>query len=141
MKSAIIPNVPDRAEQLREWEQNRLNELSLDLQAHWLRCIPAVILSATLWALAGYFGLPSIARYLIAGFTLAYLLGRIIVWLRLWGAYVERQLIDIQALLGNERPVYYQRGDLVAFDPNPLYARLEAIERSIDRVREVAHQC
>jgi hypothetical protein len=105
----------------------------MDLMAHWCRAIAAMVPAAITWWLVDVWS-PSfsgVLKFLIAFWSAAYLLGRVIMWLRLWGAYIERQLIDIQALLSNVQPSYYQSGDIASFEPNALFEKLDGIEQKV----------
>jgi len=66
--------------------------------------------------------------------AIVHIVGKVIVWLRLWGAYIERRLTEIVALVRNESPEYYRSGDLVDFEGNPLFARLDALEQAVNRL-------
>jgi len=125
-----------RSKQLEEWEEKRLFEVKFDLFAHWMRSIVALVPSALAWWLVDYFNPPfsSTLRFVIVFLSAIYLLGRIVVWLRLWGAYLERELIDIKALLANERPAYYTSGDIASFEPNALFGRLNEIYERLNEI-------
>lgn len=126
-----------RQEQLQEWERSRLSELRLDLFAHYWRSIAGLLVTSWAWWAVDRFELwhAGMLKYAIAFCGGMYLTGRVIVWLRLWGSYIERRLIEIEALIGNERPSYFDSGDIISFDDNPLYARLTEIEDQIVRLR------
>jgi hypothetical protein len=130
-----------RSEQIKDWEEKRRAEVKLDLFVHWQRSIGAFGPSLLAWACVEYFkeyfnpSFASIIKFSIAFLCAVYLLGRVIVWLRLWGAYIERQLIDIRALISNELPSYYQSGDAALFEPNVLFEKLTKIEHQIEAIR------
>lgn len=124
-----------RSEQLKDWERRRSAELSMDVVAHWLRSLPAVVVAVAAWKGVSYFDLssPDTWRFAIALLAIVQIAGGLIVWLRLWGAYIERRLTEVEALLSNEMPEYYASGDLIDFERNPLYARLAALESAVKR--------
>jgi len=62
-----------------------------------------------------------------------YVVGKVITWLRLWGAYIERRLSEIEALLTDERPCYYSEPS-PQFDENPLFTKLTSIEDRLERL-------
>jgi hypothetical protein len=74
---------------------------------------------------------------LVAFVAGAYLAGTVIVWLRRWGAYIERRLTEIEARLVNSRPAYYIGGDLESIEPNPLFEKLDRIERFVERISKL----
>jgi hypothetical protein len=128
-----------RVEQMEEWERSRLQDVRLDLTAHWVRCIPVVVLAAVAFAAVDYLRLPrpAVMKFSIGLLVGVFLAGKVIIWLRLWGAYIERRLTDMEAFLTNERPVYYTTAsNLVSFDDNPLFAKLTAIEASVRRLEQ-----
>jgi hypothetical protein len=77
-----------RKEQLKEWEVSRLLEVRIDTWAHWMRSIPGLVITASIWFAIDLFNLPfpNLLKYVIAFCGATYLAGRIIVWLRLEGA-------------------------------------------------------
>lgn len=124
-----------RSATLQEWEASRLNEVWIDLLAFRWRCAKPFALLFSLFALGEYTGIMN--RTIQFGFLLCALLavgGAITVWLRLWGAFIERRLIEIEAIVAGIEPTYYRDGDQVQYDRNPLYIRLHDIERALSRV-------
>lgn len=130
-----------RSEQIKDWEEKRRAEVKLDLSVHWQRSIVAFGPCLLAWTCVDYFKeyfnppFASGVKFSIAFLCAVYLLGRVVVWCRLWGAYIERQLIDIQALISNERPWYYEAGDVARFEPNVLFEKLKNIEQQIEAIR------
>lgn len=88
------------------------------------------------WAGVDYLGLASadMWKFAIALLAVVHITGRVIVWLRLWGSFAERRLTEIEALVGNGSPADYTSGDLVDFERNPLFAKLDDLERAVDRL-------
>jgi hypothetical protein len=126
-----------RVEQIKEWEQSRSAEIKMDLAAHWSKCIGALVPTALAWWLVEYFNPPfaGTVKAIIAYLCAVHLLGRIIVWLRTWGAYVERQLIDVKALISDTLPSYYSNEDIGALETNVLFKRLTEIEDEVRAIR------
>jgi hypothetical protein len=58
------------------------------------------------------------------------------IWLRVWGAYVERRLTEIEARVLNTNPEYYTGDDLNLFDRSPLFERLKRIEEEVHALRQ-----
>ena len=131
-----------RTEQLQRWEKNRANEVKLDLMFHWYRSIGGLVAACIVWGVVEYFRPPGTGlwKFAVAFLSGTYIAGRMLIWLRLWGAYIERRLTDIEALIGNVRPIYYNTGDLLSFDRNPLYQRLEEIEKTVLRLKGGAEE-
>ena len=126
-----------RAEQLEAWERSRRTEVHMDVMAHWLRCLPTLVVAAGAFCAVDYLRLPwsGPLKFGIGLLVGIFLTGRVILWLRVWGAYIERRLTEIEALVSNERPEYYTHSsNLASFDDNPLFARLEALQVSVDRL-------
>ena len=111
-----------RREDLKEWERSRRAEIAMDV-------VSSVVLAFICISTFSYF-LPGMTQI---GVGLC-VVGVLILWLRTESAYLERRLSEIEALIGNEMPAYYTSGDMVSFDSNPLYEKLEAIERSLERL-------
>jgi hypothetical protein len=114
-----------RTEDLREWERSRRAEIGIDAISYALAGLVGVSI--------GYGLLPADVQrfYLVGAVSLVGVMILLIVWLRTWGAYIERRLSEIEARLVNERPIYYTSADIASFDENPLYTRLDAIEDAI----------
>ncbi|MGA3131527.1 MAG: hypothetical protein ABSD59_12045 [Terracidiphilus sp.] len=106
----------------------------MDLYSHWNRSIPGVLAGAGLWALLNYLSVSPLSpwRFLLVSVLIVYLLGRILVWLRLWGAYVERRLEDVEARIQGDDPIYYCDDSTSRLLRNGLHERLERIEEKID---------
>ena len=126
-----------RIEQLNEWERSRRAELKLDTYAHWSKTAPVITLAVAAWVAVNYFHLEPADtwKFAIALLAIVQIVSKVIVWLRLWGAYVERRMTEIEALLINESPMYYKTDDVIDFARNPLFARLDAIESAVNRLR------
>jgi hypothetical protein len=126
-----------RSEQLKEWERSRRSERTMDAMAYWWRAIIGVAIAASAWKGVDSFGLasPDVWRFAIALLTVAYIVGRLILWLRTEGSYLERRLAEVEALIANETPQYYTSGGLVDYERNPLYEPFTAIEASIEALR------
>ena len=122
--------------ELSDWERHRKDEVSLDLYAHWSRSIPGVLAGAGLWSGLNYLSISLLSpwRFLIASVLVAYLLGRIIVWLRLWGAFIERRLEESEARIQGDDPCYYQVDSTDRSLRNGLHDRLERVEEKLDAV-------
>jgi hypothetical protein len=126
-----------RQDQLADWEQMRKRELRMDLEAHWSRNLPGLILFGSIWFAVDFFRPPflGVIRFGVAFCCGIYLTGKIITWLRLWAAYIERRLLEIEARVLNEYPGYYQEGDQHSFDENPLFQKLQTIEDRLTELR------
>jgi hypothetical protein len=122
-----------RSDQLKEWETARHAEVHIDLVAHWKRSIGGLLLGTLLWQLATIFALGPWAKFSICFLAGVYLTSTIIIWLRIWGAYIERRLTEIEARIVNTHPFYYQSGDIESFERNPLFDRLAQIEDRLSR--------
>lgn len=123
-----------RSGQLHDWEQSRIHEVHLDLYAHWNRSIPGVLAGTGIWAGLNYLSVSSLSpwRFLLVSVLIVYLSGPIIVWLRLWGAYVERRLEEIEARIQGDNPIYYCDDSTSRLLYNGLHKRLDGIEEKLD---------
>ena len=127
-----------RKDDLQEWERFRRLEVELDVDAHWRRSLKGVLVALAVWYAVDWLDLPQrdLWHFAVALVAVVYLLGRVIVWLRLEGAYLERRLSEIEALVSGTKPSYYTRGDGADFDRNPLFERLDQIDHAIRNLRE-----
>jgi hypothetical protein len=129
-----ITALVDRKEQLREWESSRKAEIWIDQWAHWSRSIPGLILFTTLWAIADA-NWASTVKFGIAFVSGMYLTSRLVVWLRLWGAFIERRLTEIESRVLNRSPDYYTNAEW-SFESSPLFERLSRIEKEVEELRQ-----
>lgn len=121
----------NRRTTLKEWEASRRTEV-------WIDWTFSVLFGGT-GVLIAYSLLPAGTDhrlFLVCAGLLLWLMLTLVRWLRLWGAYVERRLIEIEALIGNVTPFYYARGDLVNYDENPLYEKLTEIQTELERISQ-----
>ena len=128
-----------RIKQLNDWEKSREREIRVDVEAHWLRSLPGLIGCGIAWFSVEFFHAPyaPLLNRLIAFGAGIYITGRIIVWLRLWGAFIERRLIDIESRLTNENPEYYGGELICTYDTNPIFERLALLEVIEDKLRDL----
>ena len=87
--------------------------------------MPVFIGAVFWWIAVAYFKPPyaSVLNNAVALLAGIYLTEKIIVWLRTWGAFIERRLIEIESRLTNERPEFYAGERPNAYDANPLFER------------------
>jgi hypothetical protein len=126
----------NRQEQLADWESNRKSEVLIDLWAHWSRSIPGLVLFPVAWEIAEAWHWSFGVKLGIAFAAGVYLTSSVMIWLRRWGAYIERRLTDIEARVLNTNPCYYTSGDLETFDRNPLFERLDTIDKQVEELRQ-----
>jgi hypothetical protein len=104
-----------------------------------------------IWLVADWWHWASSVKFEIAFAAGVYLTSLIIIWLRIWGAYIERRLTEIEARVVDSRPYYYgssdPSSDMEDFDRNPLFERLDRIERwlnpdlaRLDRIEQLLNQ-
>lgn len=124
-----------RQEQLAEWESSRKSEVLIDLWVHWSRSMPGLVLIPVAWGIAEAWRWPLWVRPGIAFAAGIYVTSSVMIRLRGWCACIERRLTEIEARILSTSPSYYTRGDLEPFDRNPLFERLDAIEKQLDELR------
>jgi hypothetical protein len=125
----------NRTEQLSEWEKSRKVEIWIDLWGHGFRSVLGFVLFPAVWGLAEEWHWASGVKFGIAFAAGVYLTSLLIIWLRVWGAYIERRLTELEARVLNTSPEYYTSGDLESFDRSPLFERLDAIEEEVQALR------
>lgn len=131
-----------RKRELEGWERSRRNEVFLDLRAHFWRSAIGVIAALTVWQALNHFSVKPLSpwRFLVVSALAVYLLGVILFWLRIWGAYIERRLEEIEARIQGDEPSYYQVESTTRLLRNGLHDRLGRVEEKLDAViRPVAH--
>jgi hypothetical protein len=126
-----------RSYELQEWDKNRKAELFLDLWAHFWRCSAGLVVAVSIWQLLNYLKLSDMSGWRFALFysCAAYIARTVIVWLRLWGSYIERRLEEMEARINGDWPSCYAKEAPDRVFRNGLHERLQQIESSIEQLR------
>jgi hypothetical protein len=120
-----------------QWERNRAAEVQIDLLANWMRILPCFLLSLVAIGFLCFWKNP-ISYFLIAAvamFYIAFVASRIIIWLRLWGAYIERRIEEIEAKLDGREPEFYCSRSPAA-EQNGLHKRFSDLEQLLANLKD-----
>ena len=136
-KTDRLQELEGRAHELKQWSEHRKSEVAIDLWGHAQRCLPGLAGILLLWKLLDYFAVSdkSAWRVLVLYAGAAYLAGTLIAWLRIWGAYIERRLEEIEARVNGDYPSYYTNESPDRILRNGLHERLSDIENKLEELQ------
>ena len=127
-------NHEERRHQLESWQAGRRTEVGSVVRSFILATFLSCIVFGSVYSLCHHFFSEGYSLGVAVIISFAVLIIQTMVWLQTWGSYIERRLEDIEAKIEGRTPIYYTQHNNGDFSKQPLYERLERIEKIVDHV-------